>query len=91
MVDDEACVVRIPRCLTGDFLSSLLSKDSFSADYPQVSRLFTICLLSALSSVDCERGFSRYNLIKTNLRNRLKVSSISTLLKVCLHPSDLKT
>jgi hypothetical protein len=62
-------------------LSSLLSKDSFSVDYPQVSRLLTSRLLSALSSVDCERGFSRYNLIKTNLRNRLMISSVNTLLK----------
>jgi hypothetical protein len=29
-------------------------------------------LVSAVSSVDCERSFSRYNLIKTNIRNRLK-------------------
>lgn len=72
-------------------LSSLLAKDNFSSDYPNVSKFFTICLLSAVSSVDCERGFSRYNLIKTNIRNRLKVSSVNTIVKICLHPSTLKT
>ena len=71
-------------------LSSLLAKDN-SSDYPNVSKFFTICLLSAVSSVDCERGFSRYNLIKTNIRNRLKVSSVNTIVKICLHTSTLKT
>ncbi|CAG2224915.1 unnamed protein product [Mytilus edulis] len=43
-------------------LSSLLCKDSFAVDYPNVANFLSICLVSALSSVDCERGFSRYNL-----------------------------
>lgn len=72
-------------------LSSLLCKDSFAVDYPNVTNFLSICLVSALSSVDCERGFSRYNLIKTYLRNRLRVSSVNTLLKICLHPSDLRS
>lgn len=75
----------------GSAISSLLAKDSFTVDYPNVSKLLTICLLSAVSSVDCERGFSRYNLIKTYLRNRLKVSSVNMLLKLSLHPASFKT
>ena len=46
-------------------LSSLLSKKSFAVDYSNVAKLISFCLVSALSSVDCERGFSRYNLIET--------------------------
>ncbi|XP_071168230.1 zinc finger protein 862-like [Mytilus edulis] len=72
-------------------LSSLLCKDSVAVDYPNVANFLSFCLVSALSSVDCERGFSRYNLIKTYLRNRLRVSSVNTLLNICLHPSDLRS
>lgn len=46
-----------------------------------------VCLQFALSLVYCERGFSWFeNLIKTSLRNRLKVSSVNTLLQICIHP-----
>ena len=52
------------------------------------------CNIKVINMSYCERGFSRYNLIKTYLRNRLKVSPVNMLLKdthVCIHSSELKT
>lgn len=37
------------------------------------------------SSVDCERVFSKVNLIKTKVRNRLQVESLNGLLLSCEH------
>lgn len=34
------------------------------------------------SSVDCERGFSAFNLIKTNLRAKLKGEHLESLLRI---------
>ena len=40
--------------------------------------LFTL----TVGSVDCERVFSTMNLIKTDLRNRMGIGSLSSLLRV---------
>jgi len=50
--------------------------------FPCVKKMLKICMVMPVSSADCERGFSRYNLIKTQLRNRLKPESVNTLLKL---------
>lgn len=42
---------------------------------------FVLNILSALhSNTDCERIFSKMNLIKTNIRNRLETETINSLL-----------
>ena len=50
-------------------MSSYLSKHS--RDYPTLNFLFQIYIVLPTSTSDVERGFSRMNLIKTKLRNRL--------------------
>jgi hypothetical protein len=56
-----------------------------STTYPAVSVAAEHLLVSPVSTVDCERGFSRMNLIKTDVRNKLAINTLENLLKVSLH------
>ena len=47
--------------------------------YPNLKVLYEAALVCSSTSVDCERGFSQYNLIKTNHRNLLKVNHVNQL------------
>lgn len=53
---------------------------SHSETYPGMAALAAIALTIPVSSVDCERGFSRQNLIKTKLRNCLKDNTLHRLI-----------
>ena len=48
----------------------------------QVTILASIWLIEVLSSVECERGFSLMNLIKTKLSNRMNVATLDARLQV---------
>jgi len=50
--------------------------------YPNFVALVKLYLCIPISSVDCERGFSTYNNIKTSVRNRLNVSTVNTLMQM---------
>jgi hypothetical protein len=52
--------------------------------YPIVSQLAVKLLVVPVSSVDCERGFSRQNLIKTKLRNRLSTVALGHQMMIAL-------
>ncbi len=52
--------------------------------YPNVSSLYEIALVLSISSIDCERGFSAQNLIKSRLRSSVKEETMQHLLKVKL-------
>ena len=47
--------------------------------YPNIGCLYAIALTCPCTSVECERGFTKYNLIKTNNRNMLTVSHVNEL------------
>ncbi|KAH3795399.1 hypothetical protein DPMN_148949 [Dreissena polymorpha] len=52
--------------------------------YPAAAEAAERLLVAPVSTVDCERGFSKQNLIKTCLRNRLHVSRLHKLLRISL-------
>ncbi|XP_071121930.1 zinc finger protein 862-like [Mytilus edulis] len=52
--------------------------------YPYVYRAAEKLLTVPVSSVECERGFSRQNIIKTKLRNRLSTDSLFHLMMISL-------
>ena len=56
-------------------------------NYPNILRLAKIALVTPVSTAVCERGFSRYNLIKT--RACLKVSSVSRLMSIAVEGPEL--
>jgi len=62
-----------------------------STTYPAVSVAAECLLVSPVSTVDCERGFSRMNLIKTDVRNKLAINTLENLMRVSLHDSDETT
>ena len=54
--------------------------------FPQTLKLI---VLLPDSSVDCERGFSKQNLIKTKIRAKLKTENVSTLMKMSLDTPEI--
>lgn len=52
--------------------------------FPNMVRLWQAILVLPISSVACERGFSKQNLIKSNRRQCLKVETLEALMRVSL-------
>ncbi|KAJ8321756.1 hypothetical protein KUTeg_000227 [Tegillarca granosa] len=52
--------------------------------YPVVGMLAKRLLVLPVSTVDCERGFSKQNIIKTDLRNSLKISTLENLMRISI-------
>ena len=68
----------------------LLSSSEMQEQFPQMLKLLTIALTVPVSSVDCERGFSKQNLIKTKIRAKLKTESVSTLMKMSVDTPEME-
>ena len=71
-----------------DFIQKFLTLDIEDA-YPNFLALANLYLCIPISSVDCERGFSTYNIIKSYLRNRLHVSTVNTLMQMSVETPPL--
>ena len=52
--------------------------------FPVLSKLMPIVLVLPSSSATCERGFSRINCIKTDLRSRLTTGNLDSLMLIGL-------
>ncbi|KAH3741243.1 hypothetical protein DPMN_047964 [Dreissena polymorpha] len=65
---------------------AIKSVHSYTASAEAAKRL----LVSPVSTVDCERGFSRQNVIKTDLRNCLTVKNLEHLMKISIEGKDCK-
>ncbi|XP_070573021.1 zinc finger protein 862-like [Ptychodera flava] len=62
---------------------------SHGQSYPNLCTLATICLTCPVTSVNVERGFSRYNIIKTALRNALHTENVNNLLVIKIEGPDI--
>ena len=62
----------------------LLDSEEAQEQFPQTLKLITLALTLPVSSVECERGFSKQNLIKTKIRAKLKTENVLTLMKMSL-------
>ena len=58
--------------------------------FPNIIRLIKIAYTIPFSSVPCERGFSKQNLIKTKNRNNLSIDTLDKLLRVSLEDESVK-
>ena len=58
--------------------------------FPHTLTLLSIALTIPVSSVDCERGFSKQNLIKTKMRAKLKTENVSTLMKISVDTPQME-
>ena len=55
-----------------------------------MTKLMAISMVLPVSSVECERGFSKQNIIKTQLRCRLTIESLEQLMRVSLNGPRLE-
>ena len=55
-----------------------------------VSRLYEYIQTVPLSSVECERSFSKMNLIKSALRNSLETDTLGDLMNISINGPDFK-
>lgn len=66
------------------FLSFIHVNDFICEQYPLIYSLIEYAAVIPLQTVDCERGFSRMNLVKTELRNRLLIENVNNLLMISI-------
>lgn len=59
-------------------------------EFPNVATAAKRLLVSPVSTVDCERGFSRQSLIKTAIRNRIKTDNLENLMMISIEGPDRK-
>ncbi|XP_048763590.2 zinc finger protein 862-like [Ostrea edulis] len=64
---------------------SIRSKSTYPALAVAAERL----LVAPVSTVDCERGFSKMNIIKTDLRNKLCIETLKNLMRLSLFTEPL--
>ena len=58
--------------------------ENYSTAYPNIIKLIEIIYSISFSSAECKRGFSKQNIIKSNLRNRLSNNTLHLLLLISL-------
>ena len=89
----------------GEFVRWMLKKDhddlfdDLTKYYPRflqshsnkTYRLYGILAVQVPGSVECERGFSVLNEVKTDLRNRLKGEHLEAAMRVALTPMTAET
>ncbi|CAI7901098.1 unnamed protein product [Closterium sp. NIES-54] len=69
-------------------LSLMLQSTDYIGAYPNLVQLWQAVAVLPLSTVECERGFSRQNRIKTWKRTCLGDAKLSDLMTAALLPSD---
>ena len=65
-------------------LRLLCTDQSLQDMFPQLSKLSTLADSVPVSTAECERAFSAMNRIKTELRNRLKTSTLDCLMRISI-------
>lgn len=86
-----AAVIRDPQYRSLDligFLQDVLHPRKES--YPNMARLAAIGVTLPMTSVNCERGISGYNAIKTDARNVLSVEHTDNLMQLYLESTELE-
>lgn len=69
---------------TAQLLRAFLQQPSSQKEFPETCKLMSYALTLPISTVECERGYSLMNLIKTLLRNRLGQERLQDLMRVAL-------
>lgn len=70
------------------FYTQVLKPNENTRSYPNVTRLVKIALTTPVTSVNCERGFSQYNAIKTDTRNTQTVETANILVMLTTEAPD---
>ncbi|CAI7830818.1 unnamed protein product [Closterium sp. NIES-53] len=67
-----------------DGLKQILSSPDWCTAYPNLVRLWMAVAVLPLSTVECERGFSRQNVIKSWLRGNLNDAKLGNLMTISM-------
>ncbi len=65
-------------------LRLLCSNQTLRDMFPNLTKLSTIAALIPVSTAECERAFSAMNRIKMDLRNRLKTTTLNSLMRISI-------
>jgi hypothetical protein len=57
--------------------------------YPHMMKLWQVVLTIPASTVDCERGFSKQNIIKDIRKSRLGLDTLDALMRISLNGPEL--
>ena len=68
----------------------MLSSKQMLGEFPNMTKLLAISRVLPVSSVKCERGFSKQNLIKTRLRCSLTIESLQRLMRISINGPRLE-
>ena len=63
----------------------ILSSEQMLREYPNMTKLLAFSRVLPVSSVECERGFSTQNLIKTRLRCSLSIENLDRLMRISIN------
>ena len=66
-----------------DIILPLLIQD-YNDTFPNIIKLIQLIYCISFSSIECERGFSRQNQIKTKSRNSLTTDTLDMLMRISL-------
>ena len=58
-------------------------------NYPHIMKLWQAVLTIPASTVDCERGFSKQNIIKDIRKSRLGLDTLDALMRISLNGPEL--
>ena len=68
---------------------NFFSTTNFSSLYPNTSKIINIILVIPLSNASVERVFSRQNLIKNKLQNKIKLETLYFYLNILINNPSL--
>ena len=69
----------------------MLSSKQMLREFPNMEELLAISRVLPVSSVECERGFSKQNLIKTGLRCSLMNENLARLMRISINGPRQRT
>jgi hypothetical protein len=70
------------------FAEFIFKSEALRSVFPNFSKLLHIAVIIPLSTADCERGFSKLKLIKTDRRNRLSAQTLEALMLISIEGPD---
>ena len=76
-------------CTLQTMAGKLLPSVEVQEAYPNMLTLINLGITMPVSTAGCERGFSKHNLIKNNIRAQLKTENVATLMRMSLDTPDL--
>ena len=93
-VDSEACVSewesfkRLIQSYSSlnmtQMVTAMVTDSNLKDMYPELTKLATIAAILPVSTASCERAFSAMKRIKTELRNRMKTSTLDQLMRISI-------